>query len=457
MRTRMSPRLRPRVLVAAVLLSLPAILFYGILLRKAVNVPLLDDYEALLDFLNHLAELESPSARVSYFLAAQFNEYKLFFGHAVAWLQLACLGHIDFQVLCAIGNGFVLLLAILLWTMFLPDYENLARRMAFFIPVSCLLVQLGYSATLNWAMPSLQNLSVLVFSLGTIYLLVRGSRQAFCVGMIGLILAVSASGNGFLVIPIGVIILALNRHYVRLVSWLIVSAVSVAAYAYHYDLMSSQSRLHHSVLETVLHLRPLYVIAFMGSVAAFPPLLGRYHLEVLWSTSLGLLLCACFFVLARRGYPRRNPAVAYCILFLLLTAIGVAGIRSDFGISQSLESRYAIYSALFLIFAWFSIVEETLQHQNLPLRRNGVFLSAVLGTMVFCLMMDFRGARYFDERNLVLVTGMAAYEHPVSTKSDLGPVLPIPGQNARMNELDQRAPLILRQSTKLGIYRPPAF
>ena len=358
MRTRVSPRLRPRVLVAAVLLSLPAILFYGILLRKAVNVPLLDDYEALLDFLNHLAELESPSARVSYFLAAQFNEYKLFFGHAVAWLQLAFLGHIDLRVLCAIGNGFVLLLAILLWTMFLPDHENLARRMAFFIPVSYLLFQLGYSATLNWAMPSLQNLSVLVFSLGTIYLLVRGSRQAFCVGMIGLILAVSASGNGFLVIPIGVIILALSRHYVRLVSWLIVSAGSVAAYAYHYDLMSSQSRLHHSVLETVLHLRPLYVIAFMGSVAAFPPLLGRYHLEVLWSTSLGLLLCAYFFVLARRGYPRRNPAV--CLLhFVSIT-------DSDWGRRHSLRFRHIPELGVTLrnIFRSFS-------HFRLVLNRRG--------------------------------------------------------------------------------------
>ena len=240
MRTRVSPRLRPRVLVAAVLVSLPGILFYGILLRKAINVPLLDDYEALLDFLNQIAELKSASARVSHFLATQFNEYKLLFGHAVAWLQLAFLGHIDFQVLCAIGIGFVLLLAILLWTMFLPDNENLARRMAFFIPVSFLLFQLGYSATLNWAMPSLQNLPVLVFSLGTIYLLVRGSRQAFCVGLIGLILAVGVSGNGLLVIPIGVIILALSRHYVRLVSWLIVSAGSVAAYAYHYNLMSTR-------------------------------------------------------------------------------------------------------------------------------------------------------------------------------------------------------------------------
>ena len=176
--------------------------------------------------------------------------------------------------------------------------------------------------------------------------------------------------------------------------------------------MSSQSRLHHSVLETVLRPRPLYVFGFIGSAAAFPPLLGRIHpLEDIFGLSLGLLLCAYFFVLWRRGYARRNPAVSYCILFLLLTAIGVAGIRSDFGIAQSLESRYAIYSALLLIFAWFSIVEEILQYQNVPLRRNRIFLAAVLGAVLFCLVMDFWGWHNLELRNRFMVSGMAAYEH----------------------------------------------
>jgi hypothetical protein len=417
-----------------------------------------DDYEALLDFLNHMAVLKSAPARTSYFLAAQLNEYKLFFAHAVAWLQFAFFGHTDLRVLAAIGNGSILLLAILLWMMFLPDDKNLAQRMAFFIPVSCLLFQLGYAATLNWAMPSLQNLPVLVFSLGTIYLLVQGSRRAFWGALIGLVLAVGASGNGLLVIPIGAFILALGRYYTRIVSWLIISAGCVGAYAYRYNLMSSQSRFHHSVLETVLRPRPLYVIAFIGNAAAFPALLGRYHpLEVLSALFLGLLLCVYFFVLARRGYPRRNPTVSYCVLFLLLTAVGVAGIRSELGIGQSLESRYVIYSALFLIFAWFSIVEEILQHQNLPLRRNRIFSVAVVGAVLFCLVMDFWGWRSLEQRNRTIVFGMATYEHSVSSGATVGPILPFPGQGARSDELEREAPLILRESARLGIYRPPRF
>jgi len=458
MPTQANPRSQLKVLGPAVIVALPAILFYGILFQKSINVPLDDDYEALLDFLNHIIELKGAQARASYFLAAQFNEYKLFFGHAVAWLQLAVFKHTDLRTLCAIGNGSVLLLAILLWITFLPDHKNLAHRMAFFIPVSYLLFHLGYAGTLNWAMPSLQNLPVLVFSLGTIHLLVRGGRCAFWGALVGLILAIAASGNGFLLIPIGVTILALSRHYTRVVIWLFISAGCIAAYAYRYNLMSSQSKIHHSVLETVLRPRPLYVIAFIGNAAAFPPLLGRYHpLEILLGLFLGLILCVYFFFLARRGYARRNPTVSYCVLFLLLTAVGVAGIRSELGISQSLESRYVIYSSLLLIFAWFSIVEEILQHQNLPLRRNRIFLVAVAGAVLFCFVMDFWGWSYLEERNRKIVFGMATYEHSVSNGAGVGPILPFPGQGERSDELERRAPIILEQSIKLGIYRPPAF
>ncbi len=241
---------RPKVLLAAAFAALPAILFYGILFHKAINIPFEDDYEALLDFLNQMAVLRNGSERAAYFFAAMFNEYKLFFGHAVAWCQLALCGHSDITVLCALGNGFALLLAILFWKMLLPDDKDLAYRIAVFIPVSCLLFQLGYAETLDWAMPSLQNLPVLVFSLGTIYLLVQSSLRTFLGSLIGLVLAISASGNGLLVIPIGVFILSAGRHFNRLANWLFVSAGCVAAYTYRYHVIPSQSQ--HSILAKMI-------------------------------------------------------------------------------------------------------------------------------------------------------------------------------------------------------------
>jgi hypothetical protein len=81
------PRLEPKTLLGAALVALPAILFYAILFQVALNVPFHDDYEALLDFLNQMTERWGPLGKDPlFFFAAQFNEYKLFLGHGLAWL-----------------------------------------------------------------------------------------------------------------------------------------------------------------------------------------------------------------------------------------------------------------------------------------------------------------------------------------------------------------------------------
>ena len=286
------------MLILAAAVAFPAILFYTILFRHALNVPLFDDYDALLAFLNQMAELRTGPAKASYFLVAQHNEYKLFFERGLAWLELIFSGHIDLRFLCALGNGFVLLLGILLWKMFLPNHKNLASRLAFFVPISWLLFQFQYIGTLNWAMGSLQNFPVLFFSLGAIYLLVRETRWGFCAALAFLVLAIASSGNGLLLVPIGMLILVANHSYVRVMGWLAVSAGCVGAYAYHYNTMSSQSPVHDSIFAALMGLRLLFVIAFIGNAAAFPlnqQFSRRWgdRLPFPWSRSLHLLFLPC--------------------------------------------------------------------------------------------------------------------------------------------------------------------
>jgi hypothetical protein len=256
-------------------------------------------------------------------------------------------------------------------------------------------------------------------------------------------------------IPVGMLIFLVDRRYKRAVIWLAVSAACVAAYAYHYHVMRPHNDIHHSVLS--LMLRPFYVIAFIGNAAAFP-IGGRYFpLEIFFAILLGVLLCIFFAVMARRGYLRKNRLVSYCVLFLLLTAVGVAGLRSSLGVRQSLDSRYGIYSTLFLIFAWLIIVEEFLQHQTVPLRRNQILLVAIAAAIVFSLTMDIWGRRYLSMRDHIIILGMAAYDRPAPPGQPAGPILPYPNQDPRLDELDRRAPGILRRSTQLGVYRPPIY
>jgi hypothetical protein len=443
------------VLFAAFFAVFPLALYYTVLFRKAVDIPNLDDYDSLLAFLNQLIQLKTTAARVSWFLAAQQGEFKVLFLHGVACLQLGLCGHIDFQILGAIADGFVLLTALLLWRMFLPSHENLATRMAFFIPVPWLIFQLQYWDDLNWATPGLQHVAVLLFSFGAIFLLVRRGRWQLCGALAFLILAVASDGNGLLVIPIGLLILIVNRRSMSVIGWLVASTGCIAVYAYHYGATLSPTGVHRSIFSVVLQLRPDYVLCCIGGA------LGLIFPSGVASFLLGTLLCAFFAWMAYRGYIRRNPAVSCCVLFLLLTAVGVAGLRSDLGVTQSLTSRYTIYSALFLVFAWFAIVEEFLQHKRVPLLSNGIFLGAVTAAVLFSLFMDLAGATAIEERNRRLVQAMANFEHPTVQQPEPSPSPPysVPGLQGESEELALRARsrALLLQSINLGVYRPPAL
>lgn len=264
-----------RAAIPTLFAALPAALFYGILFRRLVNLPILDDYDALLGFLNQMARQNGAAEKLSYFFAAQHNEYKLFFAHGAAWAQFALEGRVNFSQLCVLGESAMLALAIILWKMFLPTEKNPAKRLALFVPAAWLLFQLGTWETLNWAMASLENLWVIAFSLAAIRCLFGPSRKQFAAALILYALAVGASGNGFLLLPLGLLVLAARRRFARAAGWLAVSAVCAAAYAYHYNPMSSQSPSHGSVFSVLLHLRPDYAIAFAGNAGG-----GRRHVAV---------------------------------------------------------------------------------------------------------------------------------------------------------------------------------
>jgi hypothetical protein len=432
-------------LAAAAGVILPAILFYGILSRFVPNLPMFDDYDSILGFCNHVVQLHGVGAKSAYFQAAQHLEYKVFFLEAVTWLQVSLIGHVNLHALSWIGNSFVLALAVVLWKMFLPREKDLTVRLALFIPASWLLFQLQYWQTLDWATASLQNLPVLVFSLGTIYLLLRPAGWSFCGAVVCLVLAISSSGNGLLLIPIGLAILLRRRIFVRAIVWLVVSAGCLAAYFCNYQPIGGGG---YSILAIPLHLRPVYILSFIGGAVGHPFAAG--------ALLLGFILCAFFGWLAWRGYFRGNALAGYCIIFLLLTAVGVAGIRSSSMGSAAMTSRYTIYSALLLIFAWLAIVEAFLQKQSGPLWRNCIFLCAVTATVLFSIAMDVHGLHNLTTRRRLVEQGVALYEKPQ-------PGAPVSGPYYIGDEQSRRAPFslhardVLIESEELGTYRlPPA-
>jgi hypothetical protein len=440
------------VTIPAILIAIPAALFYGTLFSHLVDLPFYDDYNAVLLFLNQMVQAKSGASRVWLWLAGQHNEYKIFFVHALAWAQISMLGRVNFIQLCMLGDSAVLVLALVLWSTFLPDQKDLGKRLAYFVPVAWLLFQLGYWETLTWAMASLQNLWVIVFSFGTIRCLLLASRRAYAGALVLYALAIAASGNGFLLLPIGLLILGMRRQLLRAGGLLAVSVVCIAAYAYRYNVMSSQAPARGSVFSTLLHLRPGYALTFLGNAGAVA---GSSPVSVAICTALGVILLLFFVWLVWRGYARRNPFASCCVLFILMTAVGVAGLRSDFGLLQSITPRYVIYGTLLMILAWTAIAEEFLQFREEPFLQNNPYLIVAMASIFLSIWLDGIGYKELVGRENNVVKWMAAFEHPGSPGSAEGPMPPLKEKSALTIAWRAQARGILIESIRLGVYEPP--
>ncbi len=429
----------------------PVILYFAILSRGALNIPNLDDYDTILDFLNKLAGAESFSAKFSWLLASQNSEFKLIFLHFASLLQCKLSGHVDFALLSILGNLFPLLLAYLAWRMLLTESKETSLRIGLFLPVPWLIFQIQYWDDLDWATPGFQHLAGLVFSLAAIFFLTRKGKAAFCVALAALAMGVASDGDGLVVIPIGLLILAVGRRFAGIFSWSAVSAGCMAVYKYGYHAIPSPTGAHRSLVSVVTGFKPLYVLACMGgAVGLFP--------QFVWaSVLLGAMLLLFFLWMLRRGYFRRNPAVCYCMLFLVITVAGVAGLRGDLGIEMAVTSRYTIYSAALLVFAWIAAAEEFFQHRRRPFLQDGLYLAAVSAAVLFSLVMDMAGSYAIAARNKILVEAMTSYEHP--TQADPhpypSPFYATPGRPDAASALQGRFLEELTRSIELGIYKPP--
>ena len=435
---------------------LPALFFYAVVFRMIVNLPFEDDYD-ILHFMLHQRATPSPVARVIYAFTAQHNEYKLILENVLFTIQWSLFQRVSFPVLDVIGDISILLLAIVLWEMFLPNLSDMGYRISLFIPASWLLFQLSYAETLNWAAPTIQNLYILTFSFSCFLLLTRNNARAFFASLIFLILAIAASANGFITVIVGVLMLLDARRIRDLIAWFAVSIGMLLLYAYHYNSMASQSNKGHNIAATILHIDLLYLLSFLGSLGSFVRSISPVP-AFAGSLVLGSILILFFAWESRRGHLSGNPAVVAAVIFILLTGVGVACFRSDLGAKQSLAYRYRVYCSLLLVLAWFVVAEKYLQHSRRPLLRNAGYLAGCTSAILFSLLLDASGYRYFQARRSMLIEGMSLYEHRDQNHSTNGPLFidnsHFVKRTTQENEKDRR---LLQQSSDAGIYQPPQY
>jgi hypothetical protein len=336
----------------------------------AVNVAKWDDH-ALREFLFNFDKETTLSGKI-YLLFKQHNEHRIVYDRIVTLLDYALTGKLNFRHLMLVGN----LSLVGLLVIFVAILRHEKRPALYALPVALLLFNLSQWENMFWGMAALQNFSVVLWVLGSLYFLSYTNRwtMAFLLA----VLATLTSGNGMLIWPLGFMLLALQidgstDRLRQLLLWTAGALLVVLLYFVGFEKPEGNPPDRGSI--TAISKSWL---AFNGAAAEILP--GTTALRN--STLLGgaLILLTIFFLTAglwtyrsviltipnrfRRsvaGNTRLIPASTLffwgSVVFLLATAAVVAWSRTGFGAELIITSRYKIYTLTLLALLYtYSIV-----------------------------------------------------------------------------------------------------
>jgi hypothetical protein len=411
------------------------------MLRQAVNLPQMDDYDAVLAFLNGFLSTQGSRQRLIFLLASQHVQYKLYLLHLFVLAEYGATGHVNFIFLEFVGDSFVVLIVALFWLKFERDAGSFRRRILLFGPAVLMLMAPRYSDNLNWAVGGLQNLAVIFFALVSLWLLQSEGGLALVGACASLVGAIAASGNGFVLAVTGLMLLWQVRGWRRMAVWCGVTMAMAAVYAYRYTVVSGgpTPRTGHAL--AVLMLFPF---GFLGAASA----------SFVGSVGLALLLLGYAGYLVRQGWRVRDPKTFFVVVFVLLTALGVTLTRHNAGLMSANTSRYAIYSQLLVVLLYLASLRMQVGAAWRPRWRRLAFATFAFATVLLFIGTELVEARRIDDRERLLREHYAAW----SAQPEDFSLVPDEGaemKSAGMVAFRARAEGEFQKAVKTGYYQPP--
>jgi hypothetical protein len=315
----------------------PILAYFQLVWSASVDVPFLDDWDALLGFLTHWIEEDGWRGRLRR-LFAPHNEHVLATPRATVLLVHGIRGHLDFTVLNLVGNGYLLLLLTVLFAVFRAP-EPASSRLLAFAPAVLFLVQPQSWTTVITPTAVLSNPGVVALAAVSFLALARGTPAAVAGAALPALAATFSQGNGFLVLPLGVLVLALHGHRRTALAWGGLTLVALLVYFVLLDPPGQRTSPFASLDRPDRLLR--YALNLVGCAGGFS--------QRGVSLAVGALVTGSFVALWWRGLPRRNPVLFALFLFLFASIAANALVRAHQGPGAPLfQPRYRFFSAVLL-------------------------------------------------------------------------------------------------------------
>ena len=183
-----------------IVLALIPVLYYSVTLARYVwNMPYMDDYPVLIDFLNRWPGA-SAGEQVG-LLLEQNNFHRVVWVKVLALLNVGVTGAVNFTFLQLVGNSALFVTAWLLYRS-----SSVSGRWAF-LPVLFLIFQFQSWNNAFWAMAAVSNLWAPAWALLAFYLANQPAeasdrnRLRWLAILVGLV-ALLTNGNGIVVLPL---------------------------------------------------------------------------------------------------------------------------------------------------------------------------------------------------------------------------------------------------------------
>lgn len=309
--------------------------YFYYLSQYAINMPYIDDYDAILGYVLQFREADLTTKLQSLFLP--HNEHIMVMTRLAGWLNYGLTGHISFYWLLMIGNGLLVLQLLLLYRLF--DYLNRFSSFYFFLVVLVFLNP-QYSPTSFWAMALWSNIWVLLPVTWSIFLLSNPQKWYWALPLA--VFALFSNGNGLMIWPVGFLLLFMDkRPLFQYLVWGLMGIVFCGGYFYLMRQQPSTGTFEWSNLP----LLPLNILAFLGSYGA---LVGG-NIGQMMAVLTGICISLVGLLTFKKYLQTKEKTdliLLSLLVFIMLTALAVALFGPKKGMSIIIGGRYRQYSSL---------------------------------------------------------------------------------------------------------------
>ena len=360
-----------------------ATVYFYIVYRFSINIPMDDDFPALQNFLVRFVQAEDTGAKISLMFESG-NMHRLLWMRLMVLLVYALCGTLNYSIYAFVTSLFLVGTGVLLcWVIRKSSMKGVLMLIAFLLLFNG--QNLGNSL---FVMSGIANIGSVFITLLSVYLLLLNRRWTFICGVLLSLITIYSNGNGMLIIPPILICFWIQKRVKELITF---GCIAIpASILYFYGLESS--RMSHDIWSNI-PVMLMNVFVFVGNNLWIPSL--KYI-----SIAVGVACVAVYLWGIFNKTYKENLFIYACLTFLYLTAVAVSvGNAPVLGGEATTPWRYRIYGSLFLILTAFLLINHARSFRV----KKIIFMFPVLALLfnMFSTVYCFRKAERRFEQKMV--------------------------------------------------------